>query len=648
MKQKEQVKEFLEVLFSGLKGYVELRTINSDKDIRQFFYSTGDIGRLLKDLNNDNELFKSSNVYFGVCPRETKIGKEENVKQVNCLWVDLDCDSEEEREINLKILNSFEPSPSSIVDSGHGYHCYWLLEKSYLIVSEKDKIEIKGDLKGLAIALKGDRCFDLARILRVPGTLNLKDPQHPLPVSIIKFEPDLKYKLEMFDEYKVDVEDNLTKDINIFPVDIPNRFWKILESDPKLKNTWEGNRPDLNDQSRSGYDMSLADQLMSYDFNNSEIASILIKSSSGRGKESKQQYLQITIGKARESWNKRQVKKVIISPTVQQLISESLTVKQLLEVDLPEEEFLIEKGIMPKKGYVLLAGLTKEGKTIFALQMALHLVLKIIFLGQFDIKKKVRVLYLYAENTQSGLRNILKKQLEGIRQNIHINEKELNKLILQGARGLILDNREGNKYLEELVIYHRPDVIFIDPISLFTSRDLNKLENATKLIRILNQISEKNDCTWVIVHHYRKPSFNDISESIYKVMGSSGFANYCESFIGLERAHRQRSSNYKKLDIVLRREESPEPIYLFRDSNTLLYELATKEEAYQSGVKVGAIIDILKNELGKEATFTQIVEKGKEKLGVSKTRIKDLLLLAEREALVVKGEGQFGKWSIKE
>lgn len=127
MKQKEQVKEFLETLFSGLKGYIELRTINSNKDIRQFFYSTGDIERLPKDLNNDNEFFNGSNVYFGVCPRETKMGKEGNVKQVNCLWVDLDCDSEEEREINLKKLNSFEPSPSSIVDSGHGYHIYWLL-----------------------------------------------------------------------------------------------------------------------------------------------------------------------------------------------------------------------------------------------------------------------------------------------------------------------------------------------------------------------------------------------------------------------------------------------------------------------------------------------------------------------------------------
>ncbi|GAG58321.1 unnamed protein product, partial [marine sediment metagenome] len=323
MKEKEQVKEFLEAIFYGLEGYIELRTINSNKDIRQFFYSTRDIERLLNDFDNDNEFFKGSNIYFGVCPRKEKIGKEDNVKQVNCLWIDFDCDCNEERELNLRKLNSFDPSPSIIVCSGRGYHCYWLLEEPYLIVSEKDKIEIKGYLKGIAIALKGDRVFDLARILRVPGTLNLKDPQHPLPVNIIKFKPDLKYKLEMFDGHKVDVEDNLTKDIIISPVAVPNRFWRILENDSKLKNTWERNRPDLEDQTRSGYDMSLADLLMSYDFNDSEIAAIIKKSPSGKNKDATMAYLKHTIGKARAYWKNRNKEPDVESKDAVQKLSKS-------------------------------------------------------------------------------------------------------------------------------------------------------------------------------------------------------------------------------------------------------------------------------------------------------------------------------------
>jgi len=638
---------FFKAVFNRCEGYIEVRAIDREGKVKRFFFPTGSIDELNNKVFSKNSYLKKNNIFFGVCTRLSKSGKEKDIEQVLTLWLDIDCKNEEEKQQRLNELDSFHVKPSILVDSGHGIHVYWLLANPFRINSNEDKLYIKGILKGMCKELKADHCFDLSRVLRLPGTYNLKDPNNPLPVKIISINPERKYKIKDLEKYKLEVDDIGVFDLKLEKVEIPKRFFEILEKDEKLKNTWEGNRPDLNDQSKSGYDLSLADQLMPYGFDDNEIASILINSPSGRGKESKQQYLQITIRKARESWNKRQVKKAIISPTVQQLISESLTVKQLLEADLPEEEFLIEKGIMPKKGYVLLAGLTKEGKTIFALQMALHLVLKITFLGQFDIKKKVRVLYLYAENTQNGLRNILNKQLEGIRQNTNFNEEELDNLVLQGARGLILDNREGNKYLEELVIYHRPDVIFIDPISLFTSRDLNKLENVTKLIRILNQISEKNDCTWVIVHHYRKPSFNDISESIYKVMGSSGFANYCDSFIGLERAHKQRSSNYKVVNFALRREDTPLPIYLFRDADTLLYRAVSKEEAISGRTKVEDVVNILENELKGKASFSVIVSLSTHRLGVTKTRIQDLLQNAKKQGIVDKEAGKFGEWYIK-
>ncbi len=305
MKYKEQIKEFLETLFSGLKGYIELRTINSNKDIRQFFYSTNDIERLLDDFDNDNEFFKDVNIYFGVCPREKKMGKEENIKQVNCLWVDLDCGSDEERELNLKKLNSFDPSPSSIVNSGHGYHIYWLLTNPFQINSNKDKMYIKGILKGMCKELNADHCFDLSRVLRMPCTHNLKDPNNPLPVKTISFNPERKYTIQDFEKYKVDVHDFETFNIELENVEIPKRFYEILEKDEKLKNTWEGNRPDFNDSTRSPYDISLADQLLPYGFSQSQIAKILTESPSGKGKDASIPYLKHTINKAIESWKSK-------------------------------------------------------------------------------------------------------------------------------------------------------------------------------------------------------------------------------------------------------------------------------------------------------------------------------------------------------
>lgn len=299
----QRTKQFLQTLFKKSKGYIELRTIGTDKEVKRYFYPTRQIDRLVSHLE-DNDLFQDTNIYFGVCPRNDRKGKEENVKEVNCFWADLDCKNEKERQERLEKLKSFKFPPSIIVDSGHGYHTYWLLTKPHLIQSNQDKLDIKGSLKGLSATLNADKTFDLSRILRVPGTKNVKDPHNPLLVQIIKIEVSRKYDIEDFKQFRVKVED-VTAEVEITPEETPDRFWRILEEDPKLRATWDGKRKDLKDNTRSGYDMALANLLMPYSFSDSEIAAILQASPSGKAKEATKQYLSLTIGKARNKWNER-------------------------------------------------------------------------------------------------------------------------------------------------------------------------------------------------------------------------------------------------------------------------------------------------------------------------------------------------------
>ncbi len=295
LKKEGQLKEFLNTLFEESEGYIELRTINND-DARQFFYHTKEIDRLVSHLFND-DLFKNTNIYFGVCPRAKKRGKEKSVKQINCLWADLDCKDEEERQKTLEKLKSFKLPPSIIVNSGHGYHAYWLLSEPYLIKTDQDKLKIKRCIKGLSIALNGDRTFDLPRILRVPGTKNLKDPHNPLPVEIIEFNTSRRYELSKFEGYKVDVEE-VRGEIEVILDKIPDRFWRILQENEKLKATWTKGRKDLNDESRSGHDMALAHLLIPYSFTNGEVAAILIATPYNQDKKLTRQYLSHTIAKA--------------------------------------------------------------------------------------------------------------------------------------------------------------------------------------------------------------------------------------------------------------------------------------------------------------------------------------------------------------
>jgi len=111
-----------------------------------------------------------------------------------------------------------------------------------------------------------------------------------------------KRRVDEFSQLEVEVEDAVTIDGDLGPDEIPDRLWRVLDEDKKLKVTWEGKRKDLKDKTRSGYDMALANLLMPYNFSDSEIAAILRASPSGKGKDATRQYLSLTIGKTKNKW----------------------------------------------------------------------------------------------------------------------------------------------------------------------------------------------------------------------------------------------------------------------------------------------------------------------------------------------------------
>lgn len=83
-----------------------------------------------------------------------------------------------------------------------------------------------------------------------------------------------KRRVDEFSQLEVEVEDAVTIDGDLGPDEIPDRLWRVLDEDKKLKVTWEGERKDLNDESRSGHDIALAHLLIPYSFTNGEVAAI--------------------------------------------------------------------------------------------------------------------------------------------------------------------------------------------------------------------------------------------------------------------------------------------------------------------------------------------------------------------------------------
>lgn len=136
------------------------------------------------------------NVYIGLAgyrPGATR--EKKHVTGKKCFYFDMDCgegkpyQTKQEAFAAVKkfLTDSKFPAPSMIVDSGGGLHIYWVTNE-VLIESEWSSMAL--GLKRLAAthALRHDAaiCADSARILRVPGTFNWKDPANPRECKVIK------------------------------------------------------------------------------------------------------------------------------------------------------------------------------------------------------------------------------------------------------------------------------------------------------------------------------------------------------------------------------------------------------------------------------------------------------------------------------
>lgn len=99
-------------------------------------------------------------------------------------------------------LQDFELEPSIIVETKNGFHVYWLLNKEF-----QEKSLFTAIQKSIVAMLNTDpKVVNLARILRVPGFLHLKNPAFSFLVKTIKFDTRIKYfQSEIATAFKCDV-----------------------------------------------------------------------------------------------------------------------------------------------------------------------------------------------------------------------------------------------------------------------------------------------------------------------------------------------------------------------------------------------------------------------------------------------------------
>ncbi len=248
-------------------------------------------------------------------------------------WADLDLRSDAHSkkalpatvEDALSIIPASMP-PTIVILTGNGAHAWWLFKEPYIFEDDDDRQAIASQvarwhtLLCLNASSRGwayDRLSDLARILRIPGTQNLKDPANPKDVVVHSFG-ERRYNFSDLTQYLDDAaipdaqaQENAAREwagrfadkpllINT-DARIPQEMldgW--MAADMRFKNTWLRQRHDLKDQSQSGYDLALAHFGIEAGLNEQQIVDLIIhhRSQFGQKPRTRLDYFQRTIATA--------------------------------------------------------------------------------------------------------------------------------------------------------------------------------------------------------------------------------------------------------------------------------------------------------------------------------------------------------------
>jgi P4 family phage/plasmid primase-like protien len=253
---------------------------------------------------------------------------QERVKSIEVigiagLWADVDYAHPVHQKPNLPtdeaaarwLISKMPVPPTVLVHTGHGLQAWWLFSNPWVFSHAQERTQAAALIQSWQAMLRNhaqqhgwtlDSTHDLARLMRLPGTYNHKAA--PVPVRVLSDngprEPPEKY-LSLVTPGPDSMPATLTETANLrlLPDATPpeKKLASLKENSGKFRRTLERRRPDLPDQSASGYDLSLASQAAAVGWTDQEISNLLIWNRAYHGDELKlrEDYYQRTIGQAR-------------------------------------------------------------------------------------------------------------------------------------------------------------------------------------------------------------------------------------------------------------------------------------------------------------------------------------------------------------
>jgi len=383
--------------------------------------------------------------------------------------------------------------------------------------------------------------------------------------------------------------------------ELPGRVQKLIEGNERLKSTWEGNRPDLNDQSRSGYDMALANGLASLGCNGNEIATALVHNPSGKGNDATAAYVELTAKKALAQRS---------DPRILRLIS----LRELLSEPDVITDWVVDE-LLPVDGLSLFAAKPKTGKSTLIRQLALAVARGEDFLGRKT--KQGGVIYLALEERRADVRSHFRQ--------MGATEEDTNLKIFAG-----MAPEEGTRKVRTTLEVERPLLIIVDTMArLARIGDLNDYSQVIRGLEPFLAMAREVGTHVCLLHHSKKGD----SKGLDTVLGSTGLAGSVDTIVLMG-----RTEKFRTIQSIQRvGEEMPETVIEF-DPDTRTSSLAGSREEVEIETMKGAIFSFLDGQdiPVRENLINEEVE------GTKGYKVKALRALVKEGRVIRSGKGRCG------
>ena len=183
-----------------------------------------------------------------------------------------------------------------------------------------------------------------------------------------------------------------------------------------------------------------------------------------------------------------------------------------------------------KGGSLLIVGQSGTGKSSLMMQAAVHWSLGRDFFG-IKPAKPLRSVILQAENDHLDCGESLQDVVAGA----YLDSAEIAQLKdhLAIFRDTVSTGTAFTAALRDLIIAHRADIVYIDPLLSFAGIDVSDQEQASRFLRHdLAPILLETGAVLVAMHHTGKPKAaadkegQTVADLAYSGLGSSEFTNY--------------------------------------------------------------------------------------------------------------------------